>query len=122
VRDLLAEIDIEPSRPAGSAWARVTCGLRLAAIWPSGSSGSGCRAASAAVVRVPRLACGRLLAASRLVACHLAAARAGGTLPPAQMARTQVPSWRARPRPSRVRRLTAAVRRLSQAWFRAVPR
>jgi Glyoxalase/Bleomycin resistance protein/Dioxygenase superfamily len=39
-----------------------------------------------------------------------------------QVARTQVPSRRARPRPMRLRRFNAAVRRLSQALFLTVPR
>jgi hypothetical protein len=39
-----------------------------------------------------------------------------------QVASTQAPSVRVRPRPRRVRRLTAAVRRLSQAWFLVTPR
>ncbi len=39
-----------------------------------------------------------------------------------QVASTQVPSRRVRPLPGRLRRLSAAVRRLSQAWFLAVPR
>src|SRR6266567_2803890 len=39
-----------------------------------------------------------------------------------QVASAQAPSRRARPFPSRLRRLTAAVRRLSQAWFLATPR
>ena len=41
---------------------------------------------------------------------------------PGQVARTQAPSRRVRPLPSRLRRFSAAVRRLSQAWFLAVPR
>jgi len=39
-----------------------------------------------------------------------------------QVASTQVPSWRASPWPARFLRLTAAVRRLSQALFLAAPR
>ena len=38
---------------------------------------------------------------------------------PGQVASTQAPSRRARPLPVRLRRLSAAVRRLSQAWFSA---
>ncbi len=47
------------------------------------------------------------------------AVAAAGSRAAGQVARTQAPSWRARPRPSRLRRFTAAVRRLSQAWFLA---
>ena len=39
-----------------------------------------------------------------------------------QVASTQAPSRRVRPLPSRLRRFSAAVRRLSQALFLAVPR
>ena len=39
-----------------------------------------------------------------------------------QVARTQAPLRRPRPRPGRLRRFTAAVRRLSQALFLACPR
>ena len=48
--------------------------------------------------------------------------RAGLALGLGQVTSTQAPSWRARPRPARLRRFNAAVRRLSQAWFLAVPR
>src|SRR5260370_32371881 len=41
---------------------------------------------------------------------------------PGQVASAQAPSRRASPLPVRLRRLSAAVRRLSQAWFFAVPR
>ena len=37
-------------------------------------------------------------------------------------ARTQTPAVRVSPRPMRLRRLSPAVRRVSQAWFLAVPR
>ena len=50
------------------------------------------------------------------------AGRRAGSGPSGQVARIQVPSERARPRPSRLRRLIAAVRRLSQAWLRVTPR
>jgi len=48
------------------------------------------------------------------------AAVAGAGQSPGQVARTQAPLRRARPLPTR--RLIAAVRCLSQAWFLAVPR
>ena len=54
---------------------------------------------------------------SRRVALPCLPALAAG-----QAASTQVPSPRVRPLPSRLRRFSAAVRRLSQAWFLAVPR
>lgn len=46
----------------------------------------------------------------------------GGLVLAGQVASIQVPSWRARPFPMRLRRFSAAVRRLSQAWLRVTPR
>ena len=39
-----------------------------------------------------------------------------------QVASTQAPPCQVRPRPIKVRRFSAAVRRLSQAWFLVTPR
>ena len=50
------------------------------------------------------------------------ACRPAAGLIPSQVASTQAPSRRVRPLPSRLRRFSAAVRRLSQAWFLATPR
>jgi hypothetical protein len=49
--------------------------------------------------------------------CGLVLAVLARGRPLCQVASTQAPSRRVRPLPSRFRRLTAAVRRLSQAWF-----
>ena len=51
---------------------------------------------------------------------------AGGRAEPVagagQVASTQAPPCQVRPRPIKVRRFSAAVRRLSQAWFLVTPR
>ena len=56
----------------------------------------------------------------RAGSCVRTPRRAG--LPAGQVASAQASSRRVRPFPIRLRRLSAAVRRLSQAWFLAVPR